>query len=142
MDIDSRQYIRHPMAIPIHVASESVQEYQHHQIKDVSEGGLCFSCANHFNMGDKVQITISICHPDFDAEGIVRWCKQNENDYLIGIVFLEKDVFFAMRMVEQVCHIENYRQEMFKQTGIEMSTEDAAMEWIKKYASEFPNPMD
>lgn len=93
MDIDSRQYIRHPMAIPIHVASESVQEYQHHQIKDVSEGGLCFSCANHFNMGDKVQITISICHPDFDAEGIVRWCKQNENDYLIGIVFLEKDVF-------------------------------------------------
>ncbi|OUR63832.1 hypothetical protein A9Q79_08740 [Methylophaga sp. 42_25_T18] len=143
MNLVSRQYIRHPVAIPIHVAAEQVHEDEHHQVKDISAGGLCFVCANHFQMGDKVQITISICHPEFNAEGIVRWCKKNGNNHLIGVVFVEcEETAYSLRMVEQICHIENYRQEMIKQTGEEMSSEKAAMEWIQKFASEFPNSLN
>lgn len=141
MDINARQYIRHPIAIPIHVASEQVQD-EHPQIKDISEGGLCFVCAKNFSTGDKVHITISICHPEFNAEGIVRWCEKNDNDYLIGVVFLESEAAYSLRMVEQICHIESYRQEILKQTGEEMTTEKAAREWIQKYASEFPNSLN
>lgn len=143
MDIESRQYIRHPVTIPIHVSSEQVHEEEQHQIRDISEGGLCFVCANNFNSGDKVQITISICHPEFNAQGIVRWCKKNGNDYLIGVVFIDcEETIYSLRMVEQVCHIEEYRQKLSKKTGKEISSETAAMEWIQKYASEFPNPLN
>jgi len=88
MDINARQYIRHPIAIPIHVATEQVHEDEHHQVKDISEGGLCFVCAKNFSTGEKVHITISICHPEFNAEGIVRWCKKNGDNHLIGVVFV------------------------------------------------------
>ena len=138
MDTVSREYIRHPMAIPIDVKSETVQQYKHPHIKDISEGGLCFVYANNFSTGDKVQITISICRPEFNAEGIVRWCEKSDDDYLIGVVFLETEVTYSLRMVEQICHIENYRREVSKQTGEEMSAEKAAREWIHKYAGDFP----
>jgi PilZ domain-containing protein len=140
METTSREYIRHPAAIPIGVTSEMMSADKQHQVVDVSEGGLCFACANDFNAGDKIHITISVCRPEFNADGIVCWCKQNDNDYLIGVVFMESDVTYALRMVEQICHIENYRQESFEQTGVKMSSEKAAMEWIQKYAAEFPNP--
>lgn len=139
MDIVSREYIRHPAAIPISVMSGLVPEDKQHQVVDVSEGGLCFACADNFDAGDKVHITISVCRPEFNAEGIVCWCEKNDGDYLIGVVFMERDVTYALRMVEQICHIEDYRQEVFKQTGEKMSSEKAAMEWIGKYAKEFPN---
>jgi len=121
MDTISREYIRHPATIPISVTSEQVQEDKRHQVVDVSEGGLCFACADNFSAGDKVHITISVCRPEFNAEGIVCWCKKHANDYLIGVVFMERDVTYALRMVEQICHIEEYRQEAFKQTGEKMS---------------------
>ncbi len=143
MNIDSPQYIRHPVAIPIHVASEQEHEGDQHQVRDISEGGLCFVCANNFNSGDKVQITISICHPEFNAQGIVRWCEKSGNEFLIGVVFIDcEETFYSLRMVEQICHIESYRQEQIKQTGKEVSSEEAAMEWIQKFASEFPNPLN
>ncbi|OUR72153.1 hypothetical protein A9Q78_07545 [Methylophaga sp. 41_12_T18] len=138
MDSESRQYIRHPIAIPLHVSSNKVQAYQQNQVKDLSHGGLCFACEHHHAAGETVKITISVCHPEFHAEGIVRWCKNIEDNYLIGIVFLEKDVLFAMRMVEQVCYIEDYRQQQSVLTGVEMSSEKAALEWLPKYASQFP----
>lgn len=138
MNTNARQYIRHPISIPIQVASGDVEEDEL-QVKDVSGGGLCFTCEKNYNAGDKVNIAISLCHPEFRAEGVVCWCEKKEQGYLIGVVFLEKDVFFALRMVEQICHIENYRQQMIKQSGQAMSTEIAAAEWIQKHASDFPN---
>jgi len=139
MDTVSREYIRHPAAIPISVTSEQVPEDKQHHSVDVSEGGLCFACADNFDAGDKVHISISVCRPAFNAEGIVCWSEKSDSNYLIGVVFLESDVTYALRMVEQICHIEDYRQEAFKQTGEKMSSEKAAMEWIGKYAEEFPN---
>jgi hypothetical protein len=41
-------------------------------------------------------------------------------------------------MVEQVCHIENYKKEIYRAEGRLLSSEQAAMEWIIRYASRFP----
>ena len=43
-----------------------------------------------------------------------------------------------MRMVEQVCHIEHWKKEIREKEGRELTGEQAAMEWIKKYAKDFP----
>ena len=45
---------------------------------------------------------------------------------------------FRARMVEQVCHIEQYRHEILKNEGRKLSSEAAALEWIQKYAPLFP----
>jgi hypothetical protein len=41
-------------------------------------------------------------------------------------------------MVEQVCHIENYRKKILAETGTVLTSEQAAKEWIFHYAKEFP----
>ena len=41
-------------------------------------------------------------------------------------------------MIEQVCHIEHYRKEVMLREGRELSAQEAAREWISKYAGDFP----
>ena len=41
-------------------------------------------------------------------------------------------------MVEQICHIEQYKQDVFEKDGRRLSGEQAALEWIEKYATDFP----
>ena len=45
---------------------------------------------------------------------------------------------FAVRMIEQVCHIEQYRQQVSKKEGRELSRDGAALEWITQHAALFP----
>ncbi len=132
----SRQFIRHPTNIPIEFSIND--EEKHIQAKDIGDSGLCFSCNHSINIGKHIHITIPICEPEFDAEGVVRWCKQDGAIFLIGVAFQQKSMKFAVRMVEQVCHIEHYRSQMKIDKGIELSSEQAAMQWISKYAHEFP----
>jgi hypothetical protein len=40
-------------------------------------------------------------------------------------------------MIEQICHIENYRQDQFSKTGELMTSEQAAHEWIIAKAASF-----
>jgi Tfp pilus assembly protein PilZ len=136
MNVDLRQYIRHPVAIPIAV-EPTYGNTDSSLVKDISHGGLCFICEHHFSEGDKLHFTISICQPEFVAEGIVCWCQKINNDYLIGLAFSDEEVFFSVRMVEQICHIENYRQQL-EEAGEKITIEQAAKEWIEKYASSFP----
>jgi hypothetical protein len=73
-----------------------------------------------------------------DVDGVVRWCRKDGAAFLVAVAFQEKSDTFTMRMVEQICHIENYRQQMKLEHTIELSSEQAAIEWISKYAHEFP----
>lgn len=47
-----------------------------------------------------------------------------------------EDVFRA-RMLEQVRQIRRYRKKILKDTGRLISLDEAAMEWIERYASSF-----
>jgi hypothetical protein len=131
-----RKFIRHPTAIPILFnVGEKIETIQ---AKDVGGGGLCFISHHSINSGQHIDITIPICQPEFEAHGIVRWCKHNGNRFLIGVAFQQESVSFAIRMVEQVCHIENYRNKILLETGIKLTSEQAAKQWISHYANAFP----
>jgi hypothetical protein len=41
-------------------------------------------------------------------------------------------------MVEQVCHIEEYKQAMLRIEQRKLTSQQAAREWIDKYAAQFP----
>lgn len=136
MENTERQFIRHPTAIPLLFNVGDRTEII--QTTDVGDGGLCFMSQHRINVGEHIHITIPICNPEFEAHGIVRWCKHNDNQFLIGVAFQQKSVIFAIRMVEQVCHIKNYRKKILSETGVELTDEQAAKEWIAHYADEFP----
>ena len=55
------------------------------------------------------------------------------------VQFLDQDDSFRARMVEQVCHIEHYKAEVREKEGRAISGEEAAQEWIRKYAKDFPS---
>ena len=42
-------------------------------------------------------------------------------------------------MIEQVCYIENYRRKVKEEQGRELDSKQAAMEWIARNASDFPD---
>ena len=54
------------------------------------------------------------------------------------MTFLDAEDAFRARMVEQLCHIEDYRRSVHRTEGRDIGIDEAAVEWIDKFAAEFP----
>ena len=78
--------------------------------------------------------------PPFETTGKVVWCRQQDNFFYVGVEFLQTEDRFTVRMVEQICLIEQYRHQQTAQGKI-LNSEEAAMEWINRYAADYP-PLD
>jgi hypothetical protein len=139
-----RKFIRHPVDVPIKVISSRVEDEQDidenldQTITNVSLGGLAFESQTPFTITDRVRITIPALERDNSLIGSVAWCDEADDGYVIGIEFEKSRDFFRMRMIEQICHIEHYRGEVLRTQGRELSAQEAAAEWISKYADDFP----
>ena len=68
------------------------------------------------------------------------WCREACPGYEAGLEFSETNEFKA-RMVAQFCQIEDYRRDVLEKEGRELSSEDAAREWIMRYAADFAETM-
>lgn len=131
-----RRYIRHPFDVTIrYTVDETAGNGK--ELKNISEGGLCFHSPTPIDTGSRIRIEIPIEPEAFVAEGIVVWCRRHEG-YEIGVQFDEATQSFSLRMVEQVCHIKHYQREVLAKEGRRLSNEEAALEWISKYAKVFP----
>ena len=137
-----RQYIRHPSSMPIEFAVSNKNRHEEHyreKLTDVSTGGLSFYSAHKISPGKIVHVKIDVKPPPFNADGIVIWCHRVDDGYRIGLRFNDDDVAYSLRMIEQICHIEHYRGEVLRNEGRHLSSEEAAVEWIDRYAASFPN---
>jgi len=132
-----REFIRHPSSIPINFKVGRKQRTI--RARDISQGGLCFSCSEFVSVGNTIKVEIMTCNPTFSAEGVVRWCRREGMHYLIGVAFKDKAVRFSVRMVEQICHIEEYRRQLEAESGESISSQQAAMLWIEQNAASFPH---
>jgi hypothetical protein len=135
-----RAYIRHPSDMPIELRCEGADRNGEQRLKDISLGGIACRAERPQAVGSVVSILIGITHPPFKVRGRVTWCVRHEHHYDLGVQFLEQDDAFAARMVEQVCHIEHYRNEVLRTEGRVLDSEEAAREWIDRFAPEFPDP--
>jgi len=134
-----RKYIRHPSDIPIEFNVNFIDEEQKNSLSNISNDGLSFHSNIQLDVGTVIQIRIPFVKPVFEANGCVAWCIALGNKYDIGVEIIGKEHAFRTRMVEQVCHIEQYKREMLKSEGRILSGKEAALEWIEKYAHIFPN---
>ena len=144
-DCAKRHYIRHSTDVPIEVSIDTPHHSHPDTHKDIhtekgrniSHGGLAFISESRLPIGQTVQLSIRLTRPSFEAPARVAWCHKVECGYEVGVEFLSSETAYRARMVEQVCHIEQYRKEMKEKYGIELSVQEAALAWIKKYAAGF-----
>ncbi len=134
-----RAYIRHPADVPIEFSPVADIEREKTIVQDISLGGLSFSSAKRLPVGATVTIKIPIVEPPFEAQAKVVWCLARPDRYEAGIEFVSAEDAYTARMVEQICHIEHYRMWVKEVEGRDLDGENAALEWIDKYAKDFPN---
>jgi hypothetical protein len=137
-----RSFIRHPASIPIDFQLEELVTHGSDYLKNISHGGLAFHSKVPLKPGTIIRVKIPLVKPVFQAIGKVTWCKPEDGNYEIGIAFLDENDVFRARMVEQICHIEQYKQEIWEKEGRRLSAEEAAAEWIAQYANDFPHQQD
>jgi len=134
-----RKFMRHPSDVPINV--EGLKQYVAHEteyLQNISHGGLAFESRHELALGQVINVSLPLVRPVFTIKGRVIWCRPNDGNYDIGVEFIEPEKIFKARMVEQVCQIEHYKREVREREGRELTGEQAALEWIKKYACDFP----
>jgi PilZ domain-containing protein len=124
--------------IPIEVEAGSRPSCKHHEAHNLSMGGLSFDSGSEMAPGSIVELRIPFVEPAFETRAQVVWCSRKGMQYELGVRFLNPDDAFRARMVEQVCHIEEYRRNVLEAEGRALSAEEAANEWINHYADRFP----
>jgi len=136
-----RQFIRHPVDVPIEVLCFPDSGYVQSSTHDVSFGGLAFFSDTAIEPERIIALRIPVLRPAFEVtEALVAWCKDTGSKYAVGVKFPDAEEAFRVRMIEQICHIESYRRDVAQREGRQLTTEEAAGEWIGRYASSFPNP--
>jgi PilZ domain len=131
-----RTYIRHPTSIPIQVCANEQAESRA-QVRNLSTGGLSFVTDKPVKVGAVVDFEIPVTKPDYHGRGVIVWRReQSPEQFVVGIRFTSDNEYFHARMVEQVCQIEDYRQRLALK-GRNLTSEQAAIEWIEKYSGNF-----
>ncbi len=132
-----RRYIRHTSSMPLdHRPSEAAVHPE--RLRDVSEGGLRFSTDDAMEGDKRLHLTIRMKDNDLQVDGRVIWCTPTDEGYDVGVAFDEPASAFTVRMVEQLCRIEAYRRQVAQTEGRQLTSEQAAAEWVDKYAADFP----
>lgn len=132
-----REFIRHTADVPIEVRSVGGEQASATGL-NVSHGGLAFVSPLCPAEGATIEVSIPNVDPPFQAHARVAWCRPENEAFLVGVEFLDASDAFRARMVEQVCTIERYRDQVRDEEGRELSAHEAAAEWIGKYAGRFP----
>jgi hypothetical protein len=134
-----REFLRHTVDVPLEVerVGETAPLTEHGV--NLSHGGLAFESTVCPRIGEILRIRIPTVVPAFEGEARVAWCRPESERFLVGVQFLDPKAAFRSRMVQQVCSIENYRKDVLRREGRVLTAQDAAAEWIARYAGRFPD---
>lgn len=119
-------------------APDELENDSYHTLHNVSLGGLAFLSLRALSIGQYVKIYFPIIDQTHSFMGKVAWVQKFSKGFDTGIEFENADELYSLRMIQQICHIEHYRNEVQQHEGRTLSSEEAAKEWIKRYAGIFP----
>ena len=128
--------------MPIQVRAESADDVDDdtsdQTITNVGLGGLALVSSHPLEVLERVTVTIPVLDRNNILSGNVVWCEKADQGYEIGIKFERSRDAYRLRMIEQICHIEHYRKEVERLEGRRLDSQQAAEEWISRYAKDFP----
>ena len=136
-----RKHIRHLTGIPILVspdyASADLDDSEDDTITNVSLGGLSFIANDRLDISDHINVRFPVIRNDAVLGGKVVWCEKTGRGYEVGLEFDDPEAVDRLKLIEHICHIENYRKEILNRENRELSSEQAAREWISRFAGDF-----
>lgn len=135
----TRQYLRHRCDLPVRCRRSSEPRACNTRLKDLGLGGVCFRSPRPFATGTSLEVSFPVLQAEQCLRGHVAWSRRDGDGYEVGLRFDDEAEAFKARMVEQLAAIEAYRQEARSREGRELSSEEAAREWVARYAAAFPD---
>ena len=131
-----RQFVRYHADIPVSLQFESTQH--EFMLQNVSLGGMACIGETEIPKGSTVTVNFDLLRPEYVSEEKVIWCRPfNDEDgrqiYELGLEHLGERDRSRLVMVEQISHIEHYRNEIKLSEGRDLSGAEAAREWIDKH---------
>lgn len=133
---DKRKYERHPSDLPVAIMLEEVVASESSYLNNISEGGLSFNSMVPLDVGVVVRLHIPVNRPVFAVMGKVAWCRKMAFQYAVGVEFVGADAELRQRIVSMVHEIAEYKDKILATAGRTLSSQEAALEWIAKYANE------
>ncbi|CAA0082472.1 PilZ domain-containing protein [Zhongshania aliphaticivorans] len=132
-----REFIRHVNEIPVAVKVTGETGSRCGHLRDVSVAGLAFDVARRIKVGSKLNFYVPALSDESVGRGRVVWCRPLQASFRLGLEFDQGCDAYRARVVEQLCLIEHYRQEVKLNEGRDIDAEQAAAEWIEVYAADF-----
>jgi hypothetical protein len=137
-----RRFLRHPAGVRVCCRRVDEQTPERQEMLNVSHGGMAFVSRDRYERGVLLLVECPALRRLPGLKGQVVWCRElagrTETKYATGLRFLDEQTFQRARMVEQICHIESYRSTQREQFGRTLSSNEAALEWVTKFADRFP----
>lgn len=132
-----RGHHRHLSEMPLEFSLEFKNQAAHERLVNISSGGLAFSTPSGVRPGASIHIKIPLGGHLFDVDGRVVWCHKTDHRYEVGVRFDDPQSEHRAQMIDQLCHIERYRWKVQDEEGRQLTSEEAAVEWISRYANAF-----
>lgn len=133
-----RKFLRHPSDMPVELVVRKRACIPRQRLHNISLGGVACKSSRGFRRGTAIELRIPLLGDQARYPGVIAWYHRQENDYLVGVAFIDEDTLFRVRMVEQVCQIQHYRQQLEHESGQPIAIEQCAQDWIAKRAATFP----
>ncbi|TDO95940.1 energy transducer TonB [Marinomonas balearica] len=131
------EFVAHPRDLPLEISVIDDQAFPALSSDRMGFVGITCLVTEKYSQGCSVRITLADIDPNFCVTGRIAWCDAEQGEYRIAIEFPVNDDCFCVRMIEQLSQIEHYRRQA-KTQGRRLNYNDAAAEWIQKFAASFP----
>ncbi|TPE50870.1 PilZ domain-containing protein [Maribrevibacterium harenarium] len=131
------EFVAHPKDLPLELTLIEKQVFPTPQAPREGFVGITCLAAEAYLPGDCVRVALAEIDPNFCVTGRIVWCDKEQEEYRIAIEFPIQDECYCVRMIEQLSQIEHYRRQA-KHQGRRLNYNEAAAEWIQKFAASFP----
>ena len=137
---EKRSFILHPISAPLKLHIPTEKEPVSSEALDLSLGGLSFLWRNQLLRGETINLSILIKEKAFSINARVVFSKEDRKTgkYKTGVCFMDRPSAFKAKIAEEALEIIEYRKNLSKEMGRNISEEEAAKKWIRQFAAQFP----
>ncbi|GIZ11770.1 PilZ domain-containing protein [Pseudomonas sp. NCCP-436] len=134
-----RKFLRHPSDMPVELVVRKQSLISGQRLHNISLGGGACNSPRRFRRGTAVELRVPLLGDQARCPGVIAWCKSQNGGYRVGIAFIDEDSLFRARMIEQICQIQRYHDQLERESGESHSIEQCARQWIATNAADYPH---
>ena len=130
---EMRQYIRHPTKIPIQCTTPHGRLNDNPVMRNVSKSGMCFTTGTKIEANSNIELTIPFLGTEIEIAGTIMWCHDMDDFYELGVRFDDGISDLAKVLMDRLCNVEQYRQQVKERERRELTSTEAGREWMEKF---------